>query len=205
MRIVGITGGIGSGKTLICKVFATLGIPVFHADDEARSLYETRPEILQQLAGLFGQDLIENNGLNKARLAGIVFNDPQKLQQLNQLIHPAVGELFRAWVFRQNAPYVLREAAILLESGSYHDCDDIILVTAPESIRVKRVMKRSQLSESEIRMRMSRQWSDDQKRVYANYEIRNDDASLLIPQILSIHQKLLQNERNRNPKDEILP
>ncbi len=191
-RIIGLTGGIGSGKTLVSKVFSTLQIPVFHADDEAKKLYDTDPDLLKGVVKLFGNEILFEGCLNKVRLAQIVFQNEELLMELNRLVHPAVGKSFKSWYERQNSPYVLREAAILIESGSYQDCDAIILVTADESLRIKRVMKRSGLTSEEVQKRIFKQWPDEKKRAHCDFEIHNDEKSLLIPQILSIHESIIK-------------
>jgi len=190
--IIGITGGIGSGKTIVCKVFATLNIPVFHADDEAKKLYDTSPELLEKLVHLFGDDILTGGRLNKTKLADLVFQRDDLLKELNAMVHPLVGQSFATWHNQQSSPYVIREAAILLESGSYRDCDLIILVTADESLRIKRVMERSKISSGEVQKRMAKQWTDTDKRAFADFEINNDGKALIIPQIISIHESILR-------------
>jgi dephospho-CoA kinase len=190
--IIGITGGIGSGKTIVCKVFATLNIPVFYADDEAKKLYDTSPELLEKLVHLFGDDILTGGRLNKTKLADLVFQRDDLLKELNAMVHPLVGQSFATWHNQQSSPYVIREAAILLESGSYRDCDLIILVTADESLRIKRVMERSKISSGEVQKRMAKQWTDTDKRAFADFEINNDEKALIIPQIISIHESILR-------------
>ncbi len=191
MKIIGITGGIGSGKSTVCRVFETLNIPVFNADDEAKKLYDTQPDLLEKLVELFGPTIRNKHGIDRAQLASMVFHDNNKLQQLNALIHPRVGHQFQQWLNNQKSPYVIREAAILIESGSYKDCHRIILVSANESVRIERVSQRSGLTEVEIRQRMKRQWSDEQRRPYCHFEIENNPNQLILPVIHRIHQKLI--------------
>lgn len=191
MKVIGITGGIGSGKSLICRVFKMLGVPVFDADAAAKSLMETHPLVRQEIIRNFGRESYSGEGrLNRRYLAGIVFNDPQQLAVLNGIVHPAVAKDFEIWKSTARSEYVLREAAILLESGTYKDLDGIILVESPEELQIQRVKSRDGRSEDEIRSIISRQWTSEKKRKYANFIIRNDNTTLLLPQILNIHRAL---------------
>ncbi len=191
MKIIGVTGGIGSGKSMVCDVFATLGIPVFEADEQAKKIYEDYPQLLDTLRDLFGDAIMHNGHLNKPALAKIVFNNEAELLKLNALVHPLVKDQFHQWIRQQNAPYIIREAAILIESGAYAGCDRIILVTAPADLRIKRVMKRSGLSAEEISARISKQMNDEEKSKYADYIIQNDDTQLIVPKVLMIHNELI--------------
>lgn len=189
MKVIGITGGIGSGKSLVCRFFSMLGIPVYDADAAARMLMEGDEELRKKIKGELGPDAyLPNGSLNRAWIAGIVFSDPLRLEQLNELVHPAVTAHFQQWKSKQQSPYVLREAAILLESGTYHDLDGIILVDAPEALRLQRVKDRDGRTEEEIRKIISRQWTSEEKRKYANFVVQNDSNTLLLPQLLSIHR-----------------
>ncbi len=191
MKIVGVTGGIGSGKSTVCKVFETLGIPVFNADDEAKSIYDTEPIALQQVKGIFGDTVFTDGGLDKVKLAKIVFSDKERLEQLNAIIHPLVRRQFITWQAQQNSPYVIREAAILIESGAHKDCDHIILVSAEEETRIKRVTSRNNISEEEVRKRIANQWRDEQRRPFCDFEIKNEENALILESIYNIHLKLL--------------
>lgn len=190
MKILGVTGGIGSGKSTVCRFFETLGIPVFTADDVAKSLYTTDPSLKQAVIQHFGEDTYTNGELNRQALARVVFGDPSALETLNKLVHPRVGAAFSAWMQDQDAPYVIREAAILIESGSHIDCDAILLITAPEEMRIQRVVQRDGASEEDVRSRMQRQWSDDKRRPYARFELVNDGNTLLIPQLEEVDRQL---------------
>jgi len=190
MKIVGVTGGIGSGKSTVCKVFETLGIPAFNADEEAKNIYNNEPQALTEVKEVFGEKVFTNNQLDKTKLAQIVFGNADLLQQLNNIVHPLVRKQFAVWQSKQAAPYVIREAAILIESGAHKDCDHIILVTAQEATRVERVRKRSGLSEEEIRKRMANQWTDEQRRPFCDFEVKNDDDQLILPKIYAIHEQL---------------
>src|SRR5690606_22215644 len=150
MKIVGITGGIGSGKTTVAKMFESLGIPVYYADDEAKNLTATSPVIREGLIGLLGEETFKNGVLDRKYMAGKIFNDKDLLEKANAIIHPQVALHFENWVSNQSTPYVLKEAAILFESGSYQQCDKTILITAPEDIRIQRVMERDGVSKEEV-------------------------------------------------------
>lgn len=190
---VGITGGIGSGKTTVCKVFELLGIPVFYADEEAKKLMIQDEDLIAEVKSVFGtESYLENGALNRKYLAARVFTDPKELERLNSLVHPAVFKAFDRWTQMQGTPYVLKEAALLFESGSYRDCDHTILVTAPIELRVQRVMKRDNLSEAEVQNRIRRQLTDEAKGKLAGFVLTNDEKHLLIPEILSLHLRFLK-------------
>lgn len=188
--IVGLTGGIGSGKSTIAEVFKTLHVPVFNSDLEAKKLYQ-HPEIQTQIIALFGDVFSPNGQLNKQQLATIVFNDNDKLQQLNNIIHPAVSKTFDAWLTQhQKSSFLIKEAAILIESGAYLQVDKIIVVTAPKTERVQRVMQRDNVSEQEVLQRMQHQLSEEELLKHADFRVVNDGKSLIIPQILDLVEKL---------------
>jgi dephospho-CoA kinase len=189
--IIGITGGIGSGKSIVAKIFATLNVPVFDADDAAKSLYETSSELIQSMRDYFGEQIFTDEKLDKRKLAALVFSDPNGLRKLNSLVHPLVKERFNTWYDLQESRYVLREAAILIESGNYKDCSSIILVTADEPTKIDRVVKRNNITQLEVKRRMANQWDDDKKRPFADFEIRNNNEDLILPQILKIHRQLM--------------
>lgn len=186
MKVIGLTGGIGSGKSTVARVFERLGVPVFYADLVAKAAY-TEPSIQLSVTSLFGSDIFENGVLNRAILAERVFSSPSLLAQLNALIHPYVAEQWRVWKKQHSAsPYVIRETAILIESGSYQDCDAIIQVTAPIEDRIKRVCKRDGTSEEQVRSRMNNQLSDEERMKYAQYELKNDNRESLLETILRL-------------------
>ncbi|MCB0762670.1 MAG: dephospho-CoA kinase [Flavobacteriales bacterium] len=187
--VLGVTGGIGSGKTTVCKIFSTLGVPVFYSDVEAKKAYQD-PMIQMKVRAEISNEVFVNGELQPRKLADIVFNDRDKLEALNEIIHPYVAKLFAEWRLAQNAPYLIKEAAILFESGAYRQCDHTLLISCQETIRVQRVMERDGASESEVRARMSRQWSDERKRELAGFEIVNDGQRALIPQIMELHNQL---------------
>ncbi len=192
---VGITGGIGSGKTTVCEVFKLLGVPVFYADPEARNLQDHDPEIKKELTELFGDEIYLPQGtLNRSKLAALIFNDKQALERVNALIHPRVRERLKAWSNQhQNQPYGLYEAAILFESETYKDCDLNILVVADLKLRVNRVIDRDGLKESDIVSRMNNQLPDEQKIPLADFVIYNDQHRLIIPQVLNIDKLIKEH------------
>lgn len=196
---IGITGGIGSGKTTVCKIFELLGIPVFYADSIAKSIMHTDAELKEQIIRVFGKDSYSENGdLNRAYISSIVFKDEAELQKLNSLVHPAVFRAFDLWVSEQvNVPYVMKEAALLFESDSYKMCDQTILVLAPEEIRIARVTERDKISEDEVKLRMKKQWPDAEKQKLANYILRNDESHLLIPEIIDLHRQFIETASGR--------
>jgi len=193
MLKVGITGVIGSGKTTVCKVFELLGIPVFYADDVAKSIMQTDPVLKTALLNTFGENSYTKDGmLNRAYISSIVFNDKQELEKLNSLVHPAVLRAFDNWVLEQHeSPYVIKEAALLYESGGFKMCNKSILVIAPTLIKMNRVKLRDGISEEDIQLRMNRQFSDEMKIKYADHILNNDEKQLLIPQIIQLHQQFL--------------
>lgn len=195
MLTVGITGGIGSGKSTVCKVFRVLGIPVFQADNVARRLQDEDAYIRSKLIEYFGPDIYtENNLLNRKKLAGIIFNSPADLERVNHLIHPAVHNEFENWKAKMSCyPYLLYEAAILFETGSASRFDYTILVVTDEKERLQRVMKRDNLSSEAILQRMRNQMQDSEKMKLASYIIRNNDNQLIIPQILVLDQLFKSN------------
>jgi dephospho-CoA kinase len=189
--VIGITGGIGSGKSLVCSIFRILGVPVFEADSTAKNLYRTNAEVKEKLKSMFGDEIYSNEGeLNRKLLSSIVFNDPESLRKINGLIHPMVREAFRNWITQQSGCYVLHEAAILFESGFYKMMDASILVTAPEEIRILRVMERDKLTREEVISRMSNQWKEENTVKLADFIIRNDESEFLVKQILEIDRKI---------------
>jgi len=188
---IGITGGIGSGKSTVCKIFKLLGIPVFEADVVAKLLINSNADIRDGLVGLLGKNIYEKNGkVDRKILAGLIFNDDILLEKVNNLVHPAVRNEFTQWLQKQNSDYIIHEAAILFESGFYKMMDYTILVSAPENIRIGRVIKRDDISPELVRLRIKKQWTDEIKRVLASIELVNDNNKLLIPQILEIDKKL---------------
>jgi dephospho-CoA kinase len=190
MLTIGITGGIGSGKTTVCKVFRVLGIPVFQADMVAGKLQNEDPQVKENLIALFGSDIYMEDGLlNRKKLAGIIFNDRHLLEKINNIIHPAVHLEFNKWKAQQeNCPYVLYEAAIIFETGSFRNFDHTILVVTAENERIQRVIKRDRTTAEAVIQRMHNQLSDAEKIKMADFIIENNDNQLVIPQILKLDQ-----------------
>ena len=189
MLKIGITGGMGSGKSTVAKVFETLGIPVYYADDAAKRILNENEELKAQIINYFGQDSYNENGLNKSYLASIVFNDREKLDLLNSLTHPLTIADANAWFEKQKSPYAIKEAALLFESGAAEGIDYIIGVDAPRAIRIRRIMQRDQLTASEIEKRFSKQLQDDIKMKLCDFVIKNDEQQLVIPQVLALDKK----------------
>jgi len=191
MKKIGLTGGIGSGKTMVAKLFETLGIPVYYADDAARRLMNHDPELKLQLLSHFGEAVYKNGLLDRSYLASIVFNDQEKLELLNSLIHPITLRDADQWMRTQHSPYVIKEAAILFESGAAVHLDYVIGVSAPVQLRLQRVMERDGLSAQEIKSRMDKQLSESMKMKLCDFVIVNDEVELVIPQVIELHKKLL--------------
>ncbi len=192
---IGITGGIGSGKTLVSKIFACLGIPVYDADSHAKELMTTDGILVSQIKKEFGDlSYLSDGTLNRKYLSEVVFNKQERLDVLNKLVHPRVGENYTQWVKRHNnKAYVLKEAALLFETGSYQALNKIIVVHAPEEVRIKRVMHRDGRAEQQVREIIRKQMSEEEKLKRADFIIYNDESSLIIPQVLSLHNSLQMN------------
>ncbi|UPT70552.1 MAG: dephospho-CoA kinase [Flavobacterium sp. JAD_PAG50586_2] len=188
-KIIGLTGGIGSGKTMIANYIKSLGIPVYIADDEARALMNTN-EIVQMIVSEFGREVLLDNQINREALANIVFNNPEKLKRLNNIVHPAVKKHFNSWVGNhKNHPLLFKEAAILFESGSYKDCDAVVTVTAPLETRLQRVAKRDKSDRESILKRMEHQWTDEERIANSDYVIQNltvEDTKKQFDEILNL-------------------
>lgn len=194
MLKIGITGGIGSGKTTVCRIFETLGIPVFYADTVAKQIMVTDPILVAGVKAAFGPESYgDNDILNNKHIAGIVFNNAAELEKLNALVHPAVFRAFDAWVQQipENTPYILKEAALLFESESYKMCDQTVLVIAPKETRLRRVMQRDGASAEQVQARMDKQMSDEEKMTMADYLVHNNETDSLIAQVLKLHEQFL--------------
>lgn len=192
MLKVGLTGGIGSGKSLVAEMFKLLGVPVLHADDTARYLMENDTELKSAIGQLFGKEVYENGRLNRPFLASVVFNDKSKLEQLNALVHPATIAFGQQWAASQTTPYTIKEAAIFFESGSYKDMDKMIGVYAPIEMRLQRAMSRDNATEEVIRQRMDKQMNEEEKMKRCDFIIYNDETKSVINQVLQLHEELLQ-------------
>ena len=191
MKKIGITGGIGSGKTYVASVFQSLGIPIFNADIQAKKIMTSSRKLIKLVKEEFGNDIYKDSDLNKEKLASIVFSDSDKLQKLNSLVHPIVKEEFNNWYKKQTSPYVIKEAAILFESNSHIGLDAVICVSAPLGLRMKRLLNRDDYSEKEIKKRIENQISQEEKQKLSDYIIVNVEKELLLPKIIKIHKELL--------------
>ena len=189
---VGLTGGIGSGKSTIAKVFETLGIPVYYADDATKQLMNSDPVLKAALAGNFGDQTYINGILNRKYLASIVFNDRKKLELLNSLTHPVTIHDAAEWMKRQKTPYSIKEAALLFESGAAEHLDYVIGVHAPHNLRVKRVMDRDGVTAADVMKRINRQLDEEIKMKRCDFIIINDEQQLVIPQVVALHNKFLE-------------
>lgn len=192
MLKVGVTGGIGTGKSVVCRVFHTLGIPVFDADRTAKELMETDKALTASIKKLFGEDIYTGSTLNRDRLASQVFSKPELLQQLNALVHPATIAYGRAWMDSKTGAYAIKEAAIFFESGSAKEMDVMIGVSAPIEVRIKRVLTRPGMTRDKIEERMANQMDNDEKMKLCDHVILNDGVQAIIPQVHSIHTQLIK-------------
>lgn len=191
MLKIGITGGIGSGKSTVAKVFEVLGIPVYYADEAAKRLMNDDDELKQKIMLQFGDEVYKNGKLDKKYLADIVFNAPEKLALLNALVHPATLKDADDWMRKQATPYTLKEAALIFESGSHEFLDYVIGVTAPAPLRIQRTMQRDGITREAVIARMDKQMDEAIKMKLSDFIITNDEQQLLIPQVLALHEKLL--------------
>ncbi|HUC81629.1 MAG TPA: dephospho-CoA kinase [Flavisolibacter sp.] len=189
---IGLTGGIGSGKTTVAKVFELLGVPVYYADAASKRLYKTDKELIQKLKTHFGDDIYNEDELNRTKLAAAVFSNPAKLELLNTLVHPPTIRDAEAWMKAQTAPYVIKEAALIFESGSVSGLYYVIGVYTPTHIRLKRVMDRDGSSREDVLNRMSRQISEQIKMRLCDFVIANNEQELIIPQVLQLHNRFLE-------------
>lgn len=189
---LGVTGGIGSGKTSVCKVFNVLGIPVFSADPVARDIMDKDAGIRLRLNTIAGRDLYRGGELNRAELAGLIFNNQALLEKVNSLVHPLVFNNFIEWSVRQSSPYVIMDAAILFESGASKLVDRIATVVAPVKERIERVMQRNSLTGEQVRERIRNQMEDDERIKLSHYIINNSENDMIIPAVIRIHNDLLK-------------
>jgi dephospho-CoA kinase len=194
MIIVGLTGGIGSGKTTVAKEFNALGIPIYIADEEAKKLMITSKVLKRKLIELFGHKAYADGKLNKLFIAEAIFNNKDYLDKMNAIVHPRVANHFKKWLLKQKSPYVVKEAAILFENGSYKQCDILITVTAPKELKIKRLLKRDNTTLEKIEAIMKNQWNDNEKIKLSNYVIDNIDLERTKQQVLEIHQQILKNQ-----------
>jgi dephospho-CoA kinase len=192
MLKIGLTGGIGSGKSTVAKVFEILNVPVYYADAASKRLYHTDAALMRSLKEHFGEEIYENNQLNRSRLAQLVFNNPDQLNLLNSLVHPLTIRDAEEWIKQQTAPYIIKEAALLFESGSVRSLDYVIGVQAPQPLRIQRVMDRDGSTHDEVLARIHRQMDEDIKMKLCDFLILNDELHAVIPQVLALHQTFLK-------------
>ncbi len=200
---IGVTGGIGAGKSLVCRIFSVLGIPVYDADSRAKRLMAEDQTLVRQVKGHFGEAAyLEDGTLNRAFLAGEVFDNPEKLELLNGLVHPRVGLDFDKWLKEQRSvPYVVKEAALLFESGSYKSLDAVVAVAAPEELRIRRAVIRDEhRSRLQIEAIISRQLPEEERIRRADYKVQNDEERLLLPQVLKLHKTFSSRELVKKAK-----
>lgn len=191
MKTIGITGGIGAGKSVVSKIIQSLGFPVFYSDTEAKIITNTHPKVKSGLKALLGEKAFVNDELNRPFLAEQIFNNPALRQSVNELIHPVVREAFVEFARKSESELVFNEAAILFETGSYKTFDATVIVTAPKELRIERVMKRDAVERQQVLNRMKNQWSDEEKIPLANYVIINDEKQPLLSQVEIVIDQLL--------------
>lgn len=189
---VGLTGGIGSGKSTVAKVFEVLGIPVYYADDAAKKLMHEDEELKKKIQLQFGKEVYSNGQLNRKYLAEIVFTSPEKLAQLNALVHPATLQDAERWMQHQTTPYAIKEAALIFESGAHEYLDYVIGVTAPAPLRIQRTMQRDGITREEVIARMDKQMDETIKMKLCDFVLLNNEQEMLLPQVLDLHKRLLE-------------
>jgi dephospho-CoA kinase len=197
MLKVGLTGGIGSGKSTIAKIFEVLGIPVYYADDAAKQIMNTDKQLKEALVKNFGEKTYEGGQLNRPYLASLVFADKQKLELLNSLTHPATIRDANRWILQQTSPYIIKEAALLFESGANKYLDHVIGVLAPPELRIRRAIERDNTTREEVLQRISRQMDEEAKMKLCDFIITNDEQHLVIPQVLQLHEQLLAGKTKK--------
>lgn len=206
MKKIGVTGGIGSGKSTVCKVFEVLGIPVYYADVEAKRLMQHNHLLKIAIREHFGHEVYDSDGnLDRMFLAKMVFSDKDKLALLNSLVHPVTIRDAELWAERQDAPYVIKEAALMFESEAFHYVDKVMGVSAPLSLRIKRTMDRDHVDREEVMRRMKNQMDEEMKMKMCDFIIYNDEQHAVIPQVLKLHEEilhLLPSKEAPSPKPE---
>ncbi len=193
--ILGVTGGIGSGKSLVCDIFKHLGVPIYNSDKRAKELMSSSPDLVSAISELFGEQAYIDGQLNRKHIASVVFNDDDKLQALNNIVHPAVGKDFESWLKENStAPLLIKEAAIMIESGAYKSLDKLLVVSAPMDLRIQRVVQRDNVTAEEVSKRMNKQLSEDELLEYADYVVHNDGEHLIVPQVINIYNHILDHD-----------
>ena len=192
MLKVGITGGIGSGKSTVCRIFEQYGIPVYYADQRAKALMSEDAEVREKIHSLFGNEAyLEDGSLNRKYIGNLAFSNPSLLQQLNAVVHPAVARDFLQWAKEQDSPYVLKEAALLFEAGTFRDLDYVVTVYAPKELRIRRTMERDGVNREAVLSRIRKQWTEKQRQEAADFVVRNDESHSLIRQVQELHEKFI--------------
>lgn len=189
---MGITGGIGSGKSTVARLIRTMGYPVYDSDQRARYLQTHDQSLICAMADLLGEDILENGEIDRAKVAERVFDNEQLLDQLNALVHPRVKADFEDWLAQQNSPLIFKESALLVETGAHKECEAVIFVAAPEQTRMERVILRDEVTEAQVRARMKRQLSDEEKQAACSHTVINNDEQLLIPQVEQLIENLMK-------------
>ncbi len=201
MLNVGLTGGIGSGKTIASKIFEVLGIPVYQADAAAKRVMETNPVLKNQLIEQFGNDAFVDGKLNRSYIAEIIFNDKEKLQLINSLVHPYTIQDGIEWMKKQTTPYAIKEAALIFESGSQSNFDYIIGISSPQTLRLNRTLKRDNINRELVLERMENQLDEETKMKLCDFVLLNDERTLLTTQVLAVHEKLIALSKEQQPHD----
>lgn len=197
MLKIGLTGGIGSGKSTVARVFEVLGVPVYYADDAAKTLMNEDGELKQKIKQEFGDAVYKNEKLDRKALAGIVFNTPEKLNRLNAIIHPATITDAEKWMQKQTTPYAIKEAALIFESGAQEHLDYVSGVTAPAPLRIQRTMHRDGITREEVMARMNKQMDESIKMRLCDFVLINDEQQMLLPQVIELHNKLLSFSKTK--------
>ncbi len=192
MLKVGLTGGIGAGKSTVAHIFEVLGIPVYHADQEAKRLMQTNPSLIEKIKIAFSEKAYAEGILDRKFLSSLVFNDNQKLEMLNSIVHPFTIQDGKEWMEKQNSPYAIKEAALIFESGSQGEFDTIIGVFAPPAMRIHRTIQRDHVEREKVLNRMEKQLDENIKMKLCDHVLINNEQTLLIPQVIALHDKLLQ-------------
>ena len=197
---IGLTGGIGSGKSTIAAIFEVLGIPVYYADDAAKRLMNSDDDVKAAIINIFGKESYNKQGLNREYLSSVVFNNPERLTQLNAIVHPATLKDAAYWMSNQHSPYAVKEAALIFESGADKDLDFVIGVQAPEELRIKRTIERENITEEDVRARMKNQLEEQKKLELCDFIVVNDENEMIIQQVLELHLDLIQKSKVERQK-----
>jgi dephospho-CoA kinase len=200
MLKIGLTGGIGSGKSTVSKIFEQLRAPVYYADKEAKRLMNEKEELRTRIVDLLGEKSYDGERTNNTYIASVVFNSEEKLQELNRIVHPAVRNDFMEWLKPHSAAYVVEEAAIIFEAGIEESFDYIVFVSAPEDLRIRRVMERDQVSREQVEKRIQMQWPEEKKINGSDFVITNDINDMLLPQVLSLHERFRESDAKKQEK-----